>query len=125
MKLVHLVLFALFAVALGAPVVHAQDDQSAIQERMKARVPQIDALKLAGVVGENNTGFLEQRGSLTPEQTQLMNAENADRRALYNILAQRLGLSVAVVGAQRAATVRDRSAPGVWLQREDGTWYRK
>ena len=125
MKLVHLAFFAVLAVVFASPSLHAQDDQSAIQERMKARVPQIDELKLAGVVGENNTGFLEQRGSLTPEQTQLMNAENADRRALYNILAGRLGLSVAVVGAQRAASLRERSAAGVWLQREDGTWYKK
>ncbi len=124
MKLIHIFLFAVFVGALATPA-FAQDDQAAIQERMKARVPQIDQLKLAGLVGENNLGFLEQRGQLTPEQTQTMNAENTDRRALYNILANRLGLSAAVVGAQRATTLRDRSAPKVWLQGEDGKWYQK
>lgn len=125
MKLIRLFFFfAIAAFALGAPA-FAQEDQGAIQERMKARVPQIDELKLAGLVGENNKGILEQRGALNPDQTQVMNAENADRRALYNILAERLGLSAAAVGAQRAATLRDRSAPKVWLQRDDNTWYQK
>jgi uncharacterized protein YdbL (DUF1318 family) len=125
MNLARLVLIMLVALAFGAPVTLAQENQATIQERMKARITQVDALKLAGLVGENNKGFLEQRGSLEPAQTELMNAENADRRALYNILAGRLGLSVTVVGEQRATNVREKSAAGVWLQGADGAWYKK
>lgn len=124
MNLARLILFMLVTAAFGAPA-FAQEDQGVIQERMKARVPQVDTLKLAGLVGENNKGFLEQRGALQPAQTEILNAENTDRRALYNILATRLGLSVTVVGEQRATTVRDKSAPGVWLQGADGAWYKK
>lgn len=124
MNFVRIALFALVAAVCGAPA-FAQEDQPAIQERMKARVPQVDELKLAGLVGENNKGFLEQKGAIKPAQTEVMNAENADRRALYNILAGRLGLTVAVVGEQRAATVRDKSAAGVWLQGADGAWFKK
>jgi uncharacterized protein len=125
MNLIRLFLVMLFAAAVGAPVVSAQESQGAIQERMKARIAQVDALKLAGLVGENNKGFLEQRGTLEPAQSEIMNAENADRRALYNILAGRLGLSVSVVGEQRATNVREKSAAGVWLQGTDGAWYKK
>jgi uncharacterized protein YdbL (DUF1318 family) len=81
--------------------------------------------EVAGAVGENNKGFLEQRASLSAEQTTVLNAENTDRRALYNILAGRLGLSVTVVGEQRATNLRERSAAGVWLQGADGVWYKK
>lgn len=100
-------------------------DEDAIKQRIIERVDQIDALKLAGKVGENNVGLLEQRAMLAPAETQLMNAENADRRALYTLVGQRLGLTATVVGQGRAAELRRRSAPGVWLQAADGTWSRK
>jgi uncharacterized protein len=32
---------------------------------------------------------------------------------------------VDVVGRQRAQRIAAQSAAGVWLQREDGNWYRK
>ena len=92
---------------------------------MKARVAQIDQLKLQQLVGENNKGFLEQRGQLAAEQTEVMNAENQDRRALYNLIASRTGTTVAVVGSQRAEQIRNNSAAGVWLQAADGNWYKK
>jgi uncharacterized protein len=125
MKLARILLFVLFSALLGQPAMFAQEDQAAITERIKSRVAQVDQLKLALLVGENNKGFLEQKGPLSPEQTQLMNAENSDRRALYNIIATRNGVTVAVVGAQRGEQIRNNSAAGVWLQAADGTWYKK
>ncbi|RME69184.1 MAG: DUF1318 domain-containing protein [Verrucomicrobia bacterium] len=108
-----------------APRHGAAAEEDAIKQRMLERVAQIDEMKAAGLVGENNKGFLEQRGQLTPEQTALLKAENADRRELYGILARRLGLTAAVVGESRAESLRKKSAPGVWLQAPDGSWYRK
>ncbi len=124
MNLARIIVCLLLAAVFGSPA-FAQDDQAAIQERLKGRIAEVDAMKLAGVVGENNKGFLEQRATLTEAQTALLNAENADRRALYAILAGRLRLSVSVVGEQRAANVRERSAAGVWLQGADGAWFKK
>lgn len=124
MHLARIAILFLLAAVFGAPA-FAQDDQAAIQERMKGRIAQVDELKLAGSVGENNKGFLEQRAALAPEKSALLQAENSDRRALYTILAGRLGLSVAVVGEQRAANLRERSASGVWLQGADGAWFKK
>lgn len=119
--------FALFAFN-GAltPVATAQgSDEAAIQQRMLARVDAIDALKLSGKVGENNVGLLEQRAQLTPQETELMNAENSDRRALYTVVGKRLGLTTTVVGQGRAEELRKRSASGVWLQDRGGDWYKK
>ena len=100
-------------------------DESALKRSIMQRVSSIDALKLSGKVGENNVGLLAQRGALSNEETSLMNAENKDRRALYGILARRLKLSVKVVGQGRAEELREKSAPGVWLQDNNGKWYKQ
>jgi hypothetical protein len=125
MKLARIFLFVWISALLGLPAAFAQEDQAAITTRIKGRVAQVDQLKLALLVGENTKGLLEQKGQLAAEQTQLMNAENTDRRALYNIIATRNGVTVAVVGSQRAEQIRNNSAAGVWLQAADGSWYKK
>lgn len=124
MKTARILLALLIASLLGTAV-FAQDDENAVKERIKTRVPQVDALKIAGTVGENSKGFLEPRAALAPEQTQLVNVENNDRRALYNFIAEKLRLTVADVGAKRAEQIRNNAAAGVWLQAADGTWYKK
>lgn len=121
-------IFPLFALLMAfAPsfVVAQSEDEDAIKQRIIERVAEIDALKLAGKLGENNAGLLEQRAMLKPAETQLMNAENADRRALYTLVGQRLGLTSTVVGQGRADELRKKSAAGVWIQAANGTWSRK
>lgn len=127
MKTINWTLFTALAIfALSFPNdVAAQNDEGSIKQRLLDRVKSVDALKISGAVGENNKGFLEQRAALDPQQTRTMNEENADRRALYTILAKRLGLSVTVVGQGRAESIRDKSAPKVWLQDPSGKWYQK
>ncbi len=115
--------FAVCLAGAGATSAFGQDTEDAIKARLLERVAAVDALKLAGKVGENNVGLLEQRAGLAAPETSLMNAENADRRALYTILAKRLGLTMTVVGQGRAEELRKRSAPGVWLQERNGEWY--
>lgn len=124
MKLTRFILTSLVGFLLAATA-SAQDSEEAIKARMQDRLSSIVALKVDGKVGENNKGFLEQRDELNSEQTELMNAENSDRRALYNILASRLGYSVAVIGEQRAIQIRNNAPNGVWLQAPDGSWYKK
>ncbi len=118
-------LFALL-LAFGPSIASAQtQDEDAIKQRIIERVASIDALKLDGKVGENNKGLLEQRAMLKPAETQLMNAENTDRRALYTLVGQRIGLTSTVVGQGRAEELRKKSAAGVWIQAPDGTWSKK
>lgn len=121
----YLALLALSLVLFAPATTSAQDDEAAIQQRILGRVAAVDGLKLAGKIGENNAGLLEQRGALAPAETKTMNEENADRRSLYTILAKRLGLTMTVVGQGRAEDLRNKSAPGVWLQDRNGSWYKK
>lgn len=124
MKLARIFLLSLLAAFFAVPA-FSQDDENAIKARLAARVPEVDALKVAGLVGENKSGLLEQRGPLAAPQTEVMNAENTDRRALYNIIASRVGLTANVVGEQRAESIRKNSAAGIWLQAPDGSWFKK
>ncbi|MEZ5277525.1 MAG: YdbL family protein [Opitutaceae bacterium] len=101
------------------------ESEADVQNRMISRVPAVDALKTAGLVGETNRGFLEQKGRLNPEQSKVLADENADRRAIYGMIASRSGLTIGVVGEGRAEQIRQRSAPGVWLQAPNGDWYKK
>lgn len=119
------IIFAALVAFFSTSMVTAQENDDAIKARMQERLPQIVAVKVAGKVGENNKGLLEQRGALNADETTLMNAENTDRRALYNILASRLGYSAAVIGEQRAIQIRNNAVAGEWLQAPDGTWYKK
>jgi len=119
-------LATVFAFFCGTSALPAQSaDEAAITQRMMERVDEIDALKIAGKVGENNLGLLEQRAALEPDEIKLMNAENADRRSLYTTIGRRVGLTQSVVGQGRAEDLRRRSASGVWLQDTSGRWYRK
>lgn len=116
-----LALSSIFSISLQA----ADTEEAAIKERIIERLESIDTLKLAGKVGENNVGLLEQRSMLAPAETKTMNEENADRRSLYTILGKKLGLTMSVVGQGRAEELRKKSAVGVWLQDRSGNWYKK
>lgn len=126
MKRTTFILFlALGIFAINTSVFAAKKSENLLKQHMLQRVTVIDELKLSGKVGENNAGLLAQRGMLSKDETNVMNRENDDRRALYEILAERLQLTVAVVGQGRADELRKRSAKGVWLQGADGKWYQQ
>ena len=117
-------LFLAIAMVLGAAVVHAEN-LGAIKARMEQRISAIDALKARGVVGENNQGFLEPRGSLTADDQKVVADENTDRRAVYAALAAQTGASADAVGRRRAEQIARGSKAGVWIQAPDGGWSQK
>lgn len=128
MKTIQLTLsliLTLAALALLPQSANAQAEENGIKQRILQRVGTVDELKIKALVGENNKGLLEQRAMLAPAQTKVMNEENADRKALYAILAKRLGLSVTVVGQGRAESIRKKSAPRLWIQEPSGKWLQK
>jgi uncharacterized protein len=118
-----IVLFFSLLAALPAST-WAQSVQDATQ-RVKERLPQVDALKGSGEVGEDAAGYLAPRVELGPRQAAIVEAENADRRILYAAVAARTGQSAEEVGRQRALRIAELARPGVWLQRPDGGWHRK
>lgn len=116
-------LVALFAFALPAPVLHAQD-LGAVKARMAQRLATLDELKAKGAVGENNRGFVEARAA-DPAAGAVISAENSDRESVYAALAKQTGTSADQVGRARAKQIASGSAAGVWVQKEDGAWHRK
>lgn len=126
MKISLFRLFPLIAALLlgfATATIHAQD-LGAVKARMAERVGKIDELKAKGAVGENNRGLIEVRAS-DAEAGAVVSAENADREAVYAALAKQTGASADQVGKARAKQIAANSAAGVWLQKDDGTWYKK
>ena len=95
-----------------------------LQERMKARLPEIVALKTKGVIGENHLGFLEFVGQQR-EGADIVAAENADRRQLYAAIAAKTGAAVEQVGQRAAIKWRNNLGPGEYFKTADGTWIQK
>lgn len=94
-----------------------------IQAQMKNRLPQITDLKDTGIVGENNKGYLEFRG--TAQQAALVNAENKDRKIIYTAIGRKQGATADLVGQRRALTIAEKGKKGQIYQKADGSWYTK
>lgn len=95
-----------------------------IKQRMKQRLPQIVALKNRGIVGETNTGYL---GFVTAkkEKQDVVAAENKDRKAIYNQIANQQNVSIQLVEKRRAAALFSSGTTGYYYQNEAGAWVRK
>jgi len=116
-------LLVLSAVFLAAAAAQAED-LSAVKSRIAERLPKLDALKAGGAVGENNRGLVEVRDG-GGEAASVASAENSDREAVYAAIGAKTGASADAVGRARAKKIASDSAAGVWLQHEDGSWYKK
>jgi hypothetical protein len=118
------VLLAL-ALVLGVGAVSTRaEDLGTVKARMTERLSKLDQLKASGVLGENNRGMVELRGS-DAEAGDVMAAENRDRGIVYAELAKQTGTHPDQVGRARARQIAAASASGVWLQKTDGSWYKK
>ena len=95
-----------------------------IKERMRQRLPAINALKDQGVIGEDSQGYLQFRGS-DQSQKDLLAAENQDRRAVYQAIANKEGAQPGLVGQRRAQQIEEIGKAGHWFQKPDGTWHQK
>ncbi|MES2897218.1 MAG: YdbL family protein [Pseudomonadota bacterium] len=86
----------------------------------------VDAAKAAGIVGEQNDGFL---GFVKPGDaaTKAAVAEiNAGRRQVYAQAAAKNAVTVEVAGASAFKTVvQERLKPGEFYQDTSGNWVRK
>ncbi|HPR64102.1 MAG TPA: YdbL family protein [Thermoanaerobaculia bacterium] len=112
----------LFMIALSALFAFADDE--AIKDRMLQRLPVLNDLKDSGILGENNKGLLEYRVQ-SSEKAEMVKAENEDRLKVYASIAQKTGVTAEVVGQRRAIQIAEKAPSGHWLQKPDGTWYKK
>lgn len=119
------VLGILFSVLTAGFVVVAHgQDLGGVKARMEQRLSQVDALKSSGAVGENNRGYLEERGG-GADVSKVVAAENKDREVVYSALAKQTGTSADQVGKARARQIAQRARPGDWIQDERGDWIKK
>lgn len=117
-------LWVVATVVAGVFLFTASAFSGGIKERMRDRLPRIIELKAAGVIGENNQGFLSYVGDRKPEPA-LVDAENEDRKRVYKAIAKQQGTTAAVVGQRRAMQIAEKARPGEWLQDAGGKWARK
>ena len=114
-----------FFIVLGCFLLAVPAAYSAsIKERMAARIPEINALKDQGIVGENNKGLLEYRSGQKTRQD-LIASENKDRKAVYQAIAKSQGASLELVAQKRAQMIAQGGKSGHWFQKPNGEWYRK
>jgi uncharacterized protein len=95
-----------------------------IKERMQERLPSIVELKKAGIVGENNLGYLEFVGA-DKKSEDIVTAENDDRKKVYEAIAKQSETTIDLVGQRRAKQIAEKADPGEWIKDEAGKWYQK
>lgn len=100
------------------------EDINAIKADMEKRLPAIVELKSKGIVGEDNSGYLQFVGGKR-EKEAVVQAENQDRKKVYSAIAKKEGVSENQVGQRRATHIAEKAKKGEWLQGQDGKWYQK
>jgi len=122
-----IIVFAVLMLALPAflPVASAQDSAT-IKQNMINRLPAIAAMKSKGLAGEDNRGYLAAVSSqLSAADQAVIDAENADRKVVYEAIAQKTGATADLVGKQRAKQLAEQAAAGEYIMDENGTWKKK
>lgn len=98
--------------------------EAEIKARMLDRLPLINDYKARGVVGEDSQGLLQVIGA-AGEWSEVVAAENNDRKTVYQAIAGKTGAAVETVGVRRALQIRESALPGTWVQADDGKWMKK
>ena len=109
---------------LGLLITDLYASAADIKQRMIARLPIIKSLKDQGLVGETNMGYLEFIGK-KKEKADVVEAENKDRRQVYEAIAKQQSTTVELVGKHRAVQIAEKAMTGEWLQDANGKWYQK
>ena len=115
----------LFLPAFFATPVVGAEKLSAVRERMEKRLGAVTELKNKQIIGENNRGFLEVRGTALGPADQTVADENSDRRTVYAAIAAETGASANEVGRQRAEQLLSLAKRGHWVQESSGEWRQK
>jgi uncharacterized protein YdbL (DUF1318 family) len=118
------ILFLIAASFIGSTLVRAEN-LGAVKARIEQRLASVDALKDRGLIGENNRGFVEARGTVSAAEQRLVADENADRQAVYAAIAAKSNESADAVGRARAHKIAATARPGHWIQDAGGVWKKK
>lgn len=117
--------WTLLMLVLMAGALQGSESAREASERIKDRLDQIDDWKVRGLVGETAEGYLAARKALNARQQAVLQAENRDRKIIYEAVAAQTGRTVEEVARQRALSIAERARAGTWLRNSDGAWYQK
>jgi len=121
---IMLCLLATVAFAQAYDIKEMTPAVKAALESRKSRFSELRALKSQGVVGENNRGYV-QALSDGAEVKALVNAENKDRKFVYEAIVEQNGLDASALTTVEkvfARVQRDKAAAGDKVQDENGGW---
>ena len=115
---------AALAFFASAPVARAAETEADLQKRFQERYAQVQELKKKGVIGETSEGYLDFVEGREGDARKLVNEENADRRKLYELIANKTGADPDTVAKRAAQRNFEKAKPGEYLK-ENGKWRKK
>ncbi len=140
-------LLALFAIAASAPRAFSADKSDKpkaakpkeskpeaspndarlkeLRDRFKGRYTKITELKKQGAVGETFEGYVDFVNDKKGDAKSLIDDENADRKELYKLLAEKEGATAEKVAERNAKRAFEKAAAGEFLKDADGKWIKK
>lgn len=119
---------SLLMILLAAQSNVAAQSKSELRESMKQRYPRLEKLRDEGKIGETYRGYVEavtDDAAKDRETQDLVKAENADRRALYAIIAQDVGTTPEAVGRINAQRVLEDGDEDMFFKTKAGVWVKK
>ena len=132
-----LLALACLGLPMAGPVHAGSSERAELRERFKHRYPALQQLKREDRVGEVHNGFaaalrseyLDQRVDRgkdeSPTVRALLEAENRDRRRLFELLARELNTTPERVAEREGRRRFDAAAPHEYLKPPGGGWIRK
>jgi len=102
------------------------DELDDLKERFRERAGELLTLKNDGKVGETYLGYVEavKDTNLSPAAQKIVDAENKDRKRLYQIIAEQQKTTAERVAERNALRNFSQARKGHWLKTKDG-WMRK
>jgi uncharacterized protein YdbL (DUF1318 family) len=120
-------LAALALLAVGAAAASAAD-LGALKKSFQERYPKLKKAKEEGKIGETYLGHVEavkEEYLKDAAIKKLIDDENADRKTLYQAIAEKEGITPEKVAARNAVRNFERAKPDEWLKPSDGKWVQK
>jgi uncharacterized protein YdbL (DUF1318 family) len=107
--------------------IRAEDTKEDIRKRMESRYAELLKLKKEGVIGETSEGYTELLPSASKKERakKIVTDENADRKALYALIASDSKSTAAKVGQANAARIYGKAGDTEYFKGKDGVWRRK
>ena len=121
-------MLTILVLAAATEVSVAVETEAAIKKKFEARHKALLKFKTAGKIGETAKGYvepLEPSFAREPKVKSLVDAENADRKTLYGLLARKQKASVGEVARQNAILKFKKAGTEEFFKGKDGVWRKK